>query len=476
MKSNNKYTIIVADDDPAVCMVVQETLNREGYGVITVDGVEALLNTVATERGHLVITDVMMNDGNGLDALSNIQENYPHLPVIVMSAHSTLSMTVRAMQGGAVEYLPKPFDIKNLKEIVAISLRRIRGTKKVEQVSQEKQGLVGSAPVMQDLFRSLARSAQTDLSVLIMGETGTGKELIARSVHEYSHRQNYPFVAVNMAAIPSELIESTLFGHKKGAFSGAVEHKAGHFEQAHRGTLFLDEIGDMPLSAQTRLLRVLQEGEYTPVGGNMVMKADVRIVAATHKNLQRLVQMGEFREDLYYRLNVVPLHVPPLRDRTEDIPALVEKFCEKASERGLNNVPFESNAYGLLQDYKWPGNVRELENVVNRLLIQANGNRVTADMVVIELRNKNTLYASGNRGEIPENLYDAMLSYLDPAFEYGLPAPGLYGRVLTEVERPLIERTLQAVSGNQIKAAYILGLNRNTLRKKIKELRIQVVK
>lgn len=472
------HTIIVADDDPAVCMVVQETLTRQGYTVITADGVESLLDAVATKQADLVITDVVMGDGSGLDALSHIQEHHPKLPVIVMSAHSTLSMTVNAMQGGAFEYITKPFDINDLNETVATALKNKKTAKKPANTPADDGGvggLVGSASAMQDLFRTLARSAQTDLSVLIMGETGTGKELIARSVHEYSHRQNHPFVAVNMAAIPSELIESTLFGHRKGAYTGAVEHKTGHFEQAHGGTLFLDEIGDMPLSAQTRLLRVLQEGEYTPVGGNTIVKTDVRIVAATHKNLEKLVQAGQFRQDLYYRLNVVPLHVPPLRDRTEDIPALVDKFCDRASGRGVSVVPFDSNAYGVLQDYGWPGNVRELENVVNRLLVQSAGNRITAHMVVAELRPQNTMW-SPLSAEEGDNLAEAVHAYLDPAFEYGLPAPGLHARLLAEVERPLIERTLNAVEGNQVQTSEILGMNRNTLRKKIKELRIQTIK
>ena len=479
MVDTQNYTVIIADDDPAICMVVQETLNRAGYQTHVVGGVVDLLSAVRAGVGDVVISDVVMGDGNGIDALCEIKADFPHMPVIIMSAHSTLSMTVKATQVGAFEYMPKPFDINELRDIVDLSVEKIKTHKKTAKANANlpdlgDNDLVGQAPVMQDLFRSLARSAVTDLSILVSGETGTGKELIARSIHHYSARKDSPFVAVNMGAIPSELIESTLFGHEKGAFSGAVGRKSGHFEQANGGTLFLDEVGDMPLSAQTRLLRVLQEGEYTPVGGVKTIQANVRIIAATHKNLEILVKNGEFREDLFYRLNVVPLRVPPLRERPEDIPALIENFLRRAPMHGLPDVVFEKTAIKMMCDYPWPGNVRELENLVNRLLVNVVGKTITAPMVSHELAQAKTLF-KGTTGT-DKTIEGAILQYLSPEFAYGLPETGLYDRVLADIEKPLIERTLSAVSGNQIKASQVLGLNRNTLRKKIKELGIQVVR
>ena len=486
MVDAENYTVIIADDDPAICMVVQETLSRAGYKTHVVGGVVDLLSAVRAGIGDIVISDVMMKDGNGIDALCEIKADFADMPVIIMSAHSTLSMTVKATQVGAFEYIPKPFDISDLRDIVDLSVEKIKSLK-----NHSKRGaslpdlgdndLVGQAPVMQDLFRSLARSAETELSILVSGETGTGKELIARSIHHYSARKDAPFVAVNMGAIPSELIESTLFGHEKGAFSGATHRKSGHFEQANGGTLFLDEVGDMPLSAQTRLLRVLQEGEYTLVGGVKTIKADVRIIAATHKNLEILVKNGEFREDLFYRLNVVPLRVPSLRERPEDIPALIENFVRRAPVHGLPNVPFDKTAVKIMCEYPWYGNVRELENVVNRLLVKVVGKAITAQMVVEELAQAKKLFTDTENSydggaDGGATIEDALLQYLSPEFAYGLPDAGLYDRVLADIEKPLIERTLSAVSGNQIRASQVLGLNRNTLRKKIKELGIQVVR
>jgi two-component system nitrogen regulation response regulator GlnG len=331
---------------------------------------------------------------------------------------------------------------------------------------------------MQEVYRVLARLMGTDLTVMVAGESGTGKELVARALHDYGKRRNGNFVAVNMAAIPRELIESELFGHEKGAFTGAVSRSQGRFEQAQGGTLFLDEIGDMPLEAQTRLLRVLQEGEYTSVGGRTAIRTDLRIVAATHRDLRQLIRQGLFREDLFYRLNVVPIRLPPLRERTEDIPALARHFLAQAAAEGLPQKSLTAAALERLKTHRWPGNVRELENLTRRIAALYAQEVVDVDVIEQELTDTG---APPEVGEIPpsEGMVQAVERHLRDYFAAhrdGLPAAGLYDRVMREVERPLIALTLVATRGNQIRAADLLGVNRNTLRKKIRELDIQVVR
>src|SRR6201994_4346503 len=336
-------SILVADDDTAIRTVLNQALSRAGYEVRLTGNAATLWRWVSQGEGDLVITDVVMPDENAFDLLPRIKKMRPNLPVIVMSAQNTFMTAIRASERGAYEYLPKPFD---LKELIAI---------------------VGRSPAMQEIYRVLARLMQTDLTVMISGESGTGKELVARALHDYGKRRNGPFVAVNMAAIPRDLIESELFGHERGAFTGANTRASGRFEQAEGGTLFLDEIGDMPMEAQTRLLRVLQQGEYTTVGGRTPIKTDVRIVAASNKDLRILIQQGLFREDLFFRLNVVPIRLPPLRERPEDIPDLVRAFFQRNALEGLPVKTFEPAAMDKLRRYPWPGNVRELENLTRRL-------------------------------------------------------------------------------------------------------------
>jgi two-component system nitrogen regulation response regulator GlnG len=343
---------------------------------------------------------------------------------------------------------------------------------------EEQLPLIGRSPAMQEIYRVLARLMGTDLTVTIMGESGTGKELVARALHNYGKRRNGPFVAINMAAIPRELIESELFGHEKGAFTGATSRGIGRFEQAQGGTLFLDEIGDMPIEAQTRLLRVLQEGEFTAVGGRVPIRADVRIVAATHHDLRQLIRQGLFREDLFYRLNVAPIRLPPLRERSADIPGLVRHFAALAVREGLPIKRLDELAMERLSAYRWPGNVRELENLVRRLAALYSQEVIGPGVIEAELGD--TPY-SGDPAETPsrEGLATAVERHIKGYFaahKGGLPAAGLYDRVLREVERPLIVLTLGATRGNQIRAAHLLGLNRNTLRKKIRELDIPVVR
>jgi two-component system nitrogen regulation response regulator GlnG len=474
-------TILVADDDRGIRTVLAQALGRAGYEVRTTGNASTLWRWVSEGEGDLVITDVVMPDESGLDLLPRIKKIRPDMRIIVMSAQNTLLTAVKATQRGAFEYLPKPFDLKELVAVVnrALSTPRCSPTDGgADQDEEEKLPLIGRSPAMQEIYRTLARLMGTDLTVMITGESGTGKELVARALHNYGKRRNGPFVAINMAAIPRELIESELFGHEKGAFTGATQRAAGRFEQAEGGTLFLDEIGDMPPEAQTRLLRVLQEGEYTTVGGRTPIRANVRIVAATHRDLTQLIRQGLFREDLFYRLNVVPIRLPPLRERAEDIPELVRHFLSLAAQEGLPAKTIDAQAMDRLKRHRWPGNVRELENLVRRLAALYSQEVIGIDVIEAELvgglptvDSMGAVEGEGLSATVERHLREYFNSHGD-----GLPPPGVYDRVLREVERPLISLALEATRGNQIKAAQILGLNRNTLRKKIRDLDVPVAR
>ena len=473
-------TILIADDDGAIRTVISEALTRVGYDVRAAGNAATLWRWVEEGDGDLVVTDVIMPDENGLDLLPRIQRIRPDLKIIVMSAESTIMTALRAAEQGAYEYLPKPFDLNELVTVVrrALAEPKSGATAAADGAAVDEQlPLIGRSPAMQDVYRILARLMSTDLTVMIAGESGTGKELVARALHDYGLRRNGPFVAINMAAIPRELVEAELFGHERGAFTGATARGVGRFEQAEGGTLFLDEIGDMPLDAQTRLLRVLQEGEYTTVGGRRALKADVRIVAATHRDLDQLVHQGGFREDLFYRLNVVPIRLPPLRERREDIPELTRHFLARAAAEGLGYKAITKAGMDRLRRHDWPGNVRELENATRRLAALHAEDEI--DETVIERELDQPLAVSGiDRGEA-QTLSASVERHLNLYFTaHGgdLPPAGLYARILREVERPLINRALSATRGNQIKAAELLGVNRNTLRKKIRELDIEVVR
>ncbi|RUV14938.1 nitrogen regulation protein NR(I), partial [Mesorhizobium sp. M1A.F.Ca.IN.022.04.1.1] len=412
-----------------------------------------------------------------------IKKARPELPVIVMSAQNTFMTAIRASETGAYEYLPKPFDLTELLNIVNRALAEPKRPKLDSRADDqpETMPLVGRSAAMQDIYRMLARMMQTDLTVMISGESGTGKELVARALHEYGRRRGGPFVAINMAAIPRDLIESELFGHEKGAFTGAQNRSTGRFEQAEGGTLFLDEIGDMPMEAQTRLLRVLQQGEYTTVGGRTPIKTDVRIVAATNKDLRTLINQGLFREDLFYRLNVVPLRLPALRERSEDVPDLVRHFFKQGASEGLQTKRISAGGIELMKRYPWPGNVRELENLVRRLAALYSQDEISAEIIEAELKTGERSVVPDGGALIPDDLsigqaVEHFLQRYFASFAGDLPPSGLYQRILAEVEYPLVLASMTATRGNQIKAAELLGLNRNTLRKKIRELGVNVYK
>jgi len=471
-------TILVADDDGAIRTVVTQALTRAGFEVRATSNAATLWRWISDGEGDLVITDVIMPDENGLDLIPKIKECRPELRIIVMSAQNTLMTAVKAAERGAFEYLPKPFDINELVDSVRRGLEEVSSTSSgaTETAAEENLPLIGRSQAMQEIYRTLARLMATDLSVMITGESGTGKELVARALHDYGKRKKSPFVAINMAAIPRELIESELFGHDKGAFTGATSRKSGRFEEAADGTLFLDEIGDMPPEAQTRLLRVLQEGEFTRVGGTSPIKAGARIVAATHQDLKMLIRQGRFREDLYFRLNVVPVRLPPLRERIEDIPELCRSFLARASEEGLPWKIIDPEAMERLKAHNWPGNVRELENIVRRLAALYSHETLRPEDIDKELNDGQITQPQSNQGQSLSETMEQKLETFFTAHGNALPPPGLYERVIREVERPLITRTLRSTRGNQIKAAEVLGLNRNTLRKKIRELDIPVIR
>lgn len=531
----HNQTILLADDDESLRLILSEALHDEGWRVTLAADLPELEQAWAHQDFDLLICDVLMPSGNAVDLLAHLIEskarrgNQP--PIIIMSAHNTLTTALRAGELGAFDYIAKPFDLSEFIDLARKALPQPSETEgtppesqPITQHSQTLQGedwsdeglLIGRSAAMQALYRDLSRLVNNELTILIEGESGTGKELVARTIHARSPRRHGPFVPINMAALPSELIESELFGHEKGAFTGAVGKRAGRFTEAKGGTLFLDEIGDMPLAAQTRLLRVLQEGEYRSVGGQVSERSDVRIVSATHKNLAELVRAGQFREDLYYRLNVIPLYVPPLRSRMEDIDVLAQHFLKKnAARTGLSEKEMDSAALKALKAHTWPGNVRELEHFIQRLVALDPADKLTATSVNKALERALSLgpnthpplsasmspntthaltqhthlqqYADDTRarafsGQVIEmemqsaaNLTDAVYTHLKHYFDsHGdeLPPAGLHGRFLAAVEKPLIEHALNATKGNQIKAAALLGINRNTLRKKISELDI----
>ena len=474
-------TVLIADDDSAIRTVLTQALSRAGYSVRSTATATALWRWVSEGQGDAVVTDVVLPDENAFDVIPRIKKLRPNLPIIVMSAKNTIMTAITAAERGAYDYLPKPFDLNQLVQTVGRALEQsARPVAPAANANVENLPIVGRSPAMQEIYRIIARLTQTDLTVMIVGESGTGKELVARALHDYGRRRKGPFVAVNMAAIPRELIESELFGHEKGAFTGATSRVAGRFEQAEGGSLFLDEIGDMPLEAQTRLLRVLQQGEYTAVGGSAPIKTNVRIIAATHRDLRQLIGSGQFREDLFFRLNVVPLRLPPLRERSEDLPDLVRHFLARTVKEGLPRKELTGEAIERLKLYRWPGNVRELENLLRRLVAIDIEDTISAAAVDRELATAmlppsqaDTIDSHGmGLSEFAENY----LARYFAEFGQSLPPEGLYERILAEIEPPLLRAALAATSGNQLRAADLLGINRNTLRVKLRDRNVKIIR
>ncbi|MFD1787292.1 nitrogen regulation protein NR(I) [Sphingomonas floccifaciens] len=466
--------ILVVDDDAAIRTVVGEALRRKGYEVATVASLSDLRTALAKGLPDVLVTDVVLPDGDGLDLVPQILAEHPALPIIVLSARNTLSTAVRATEAGAFDYLPKPFDLDVLAQAVAGGLARARrGSEAATEDVDDSLPLIGRSPAMQGVYRVIARVVSNDLTVLVSGESGTGKELVARAIHDLGPRRGAPFVALNMAAIPRELIEAELFGHERGAFTGAASRVAGKFEQAAGGTLFLDEIGDMPMDAQTRLLRVLQSGEFTTVGGSRTIRADVRIVAATNKDLAAQVAGGGFREDLFYRLNVVPIALPALRERRQDIALLARHFLDRAAEDGLPHKRIDEGAIALLEAHGWPGNVRELENLMRRLAALSRDEWIGAQDIQAMLKVAAVDgMAAGTPGLKAAVL--ARLTEIEGERAGALDDGTLYDRIIAEVERPLIVAMLERHGGNQLRAARAMGINRNTLRKRLDDLAIDM--
>ncbi|WP_456406289.1 nitrogen regulation protein NR(I) [Thiolapillus sp.] len=454
----------IVDDDRSIRWVLEKALGKAGFDVRSFEHPGDMLKAMRAFEPDVVLSDIRMPDMDGLTLLGRVHELQPQLPVIIMTAHSDLDSAVKAYDVGAFEYLPKPFDLGEVIEQVERAIAS-RDTEIVEPGKgvEKNGGIIGEAPSMQEVFRAIGRLARSNISVLINGESGTGKELVARALHQHSPRAGEPFIALNMAAIPRELMESELFGHEKGAFTGAQARRVGRFEQAEGGTLFLDEIGDMPAEAQTRLLRVLADGEFYRVGGANTIKADVRIIAATHQDLEDLVAQGRFREDLFHRLNVIRIHIPPLRERAEDIGLLTNHFLHKAAlELDVDAKVLKNDALERLQSFSWPGNVRQLENTARWLTVMASGQEIHAQDLPPEIVAE---AAEGQSGQAEAGDWQSALQ----SWVMGCYSDGKSG-LLDEVEAVMIKAALQATGERRQEAAQLLGWGRNTLTRKLKDL------
>jgi len=460
--------ILVADDEESLCWVLERGLRQVGYEVVVVKDGEAALRALEAEPFDLVFLDVRMPGLDGLTVLERARAARPDACVVVMTAHGTMDTAIKAMQRGAYDYLTKPFD---LEEVLLLAERALAASRLAQEVGRLRAGLqevkefsalIGRHPRMQEVYKTIGRIAGTDVTVLLRGESGTGKELVARAIHHYSRRAGRPFVAVSCAALPASLLESEMFGHERGAFTDARERRLGRFELAHGGTLYLDEVGDMPVELQSKLLRALQERTIERVGGSEPIRVDVRVLAATNRDLEALMREGRFREDLYYRLNVVTIHLPPLRERRRDIPLLVEHFLTKyAPQYGERAVAPE--ALDRLVGYDWPGNVRELENVIQRAMVMAAGGVILPEHLPIgPVSAAASVAVDATLEEIIERkLMECVRGLRERA------SANLYDLMIALVEKPLLRAVLRETRGNQLRAAQILGINRNTLRKKL---------
>jgi len=464
----SKGYVWVVDDDSSIRWVVEKTLSSADIKCETFADAESVLMALERETPDVLVSDIRMPGIDGIELLNQVQQRSPDLPVIIMTAHSDLDAAVNAYQKGAFEYLPKPFDIDETLTLVERAIAHSHEQKREqanEVVDTDAPEIIGEAPAMQEVFRAIGRLSRSSISVLINGESGTGKELVAHALHRHSPRATKPFIALNMAAIPKDLIESELFGHEKGAFTGANSVRQGRFEQANGGTLFLDEIGAMPLDTQTRLLRVLSDGQFYRVGGHSAVKVDVRIVAATHQDLERLVHEGDFREDLFHRLNVIRIHIPALRERKQDIEKLTQHFLSSAAEElGVEVKALHPETIAKLNQLNWPGNVRQLENICRWLTVMASGSEILPSDLPPELLEEKTVTTSDS-GDSWQNL---LANWAKCALDSG--EKELLSYALPEFERILLEAALNHTNGHKQDAAKVLGWGRNTLTRKLKEL------
>ncbi|GAA6171543.1 nitrogen regulation protein NR(I) [Colwellia sp. KU-HH00111] len=459
----------IVDDDSSIRWVLEKAFVKANITSASFESANNLLVALDHDQPEIIISDIRMPDMDGMTLLSAINKSHPNIPVIIMTAHSDLDSAVNAYKGGAFEYLPKPFDMD---EAVTLAKRALTHAREQNAKNKQKEatplaaGLIGEAPAMQEVFRAIGRLSRSSISVLINGESGTGKELVAHALHSHSPRSEAPFIPLNMAAIPKDLIESELFGHEKGAFTGANSVRQGRFEQAHGGTLFLDEIGDMPLEIQTRLLRVLSDGQFYRVGGHSPVQVDVRIIAATHQNLEDRVNNGEFREDLFHRLNVIRVHLPSLRERKEDIGLLSQHFLKQAAnELSVEPKTVSNKAAAFLQQCQWPGNVRQLENICRFLTVMASGQEILVEDLPSELTEK-TAQISAQASSWQAALSD----WMDQELVKGSSA--ILDTAMPEFEKIMLERALLFTQGHKQDAAKKLGWGRNTLTRKLKELDI----
>ncbi len=460
--------IWIVDDERSIRWVLDKALTQAGLNVTCYENGRNLLSDINANPPHAIVSDIRMPGIDGLDLLTRIKRGYPDIPVIIMTAHSDLESAVSSIQGGAFEYIPKPFEVD---EAVAIVKRAVEHHQQSEPAPTTtavsfNSEIIGKAPAMQEVFRAIGRLSKSNVTVLINGQSGTGKELVAQALHKHSPRSDKTFLALNMAAIPQDLIESELFGHEKGAFTGATQTRKGRFEQANSGTLFLDEIGDMPAETQTRLLRVLSDGEYYRVGGHEAHRADVRIIAATHQNLEDLVSQNRFREDLYHRLNVIRIHIPTLRERQEDIPLLAKYFLAKAAEE-LNeeSKTLTRQAMNFISNLPWPGNVRQLENFCRWITVMATGNDIVVDDLPPELLQEK------EQGHRSENWEKSLRTWASRKLSQQKPGEtGLLKTALPRFERIMIDTALKQTGGRKNDAAILLGWGRNTLTRKINDL------
>ena len=452
----------IIDDDRSIRWVFEKALTREDIAFKVFGSAQEALQAIATSTPQVVVSDIRMPGGSGLELLQSLKEKHPNLPVIIMTAYSDLESAVAAFQGGAFEYLPKPFDVDHAVDLIRRAMEESLRQDEVVEAPEDSPEILGQAPSMQEVFRVIGRLTQSHATVLINGESGTGKELVARALHRHSPRASKPFIAINTAAIPKDLLESELFGHERGAFTGAQAMRRGRFEQAEGGTLFLDEIGDMPSDLQTRLLRVLSDGHFYRVGGHQPIKANVRIIAATHQDLEQRVKQGLFREDLFHRLNVIRLRLPALRERREDIPLLAKYFMQKsAHDLSVESKKLSDSATKYLSSLDFPGNVRQLENLCHWLTVMAPGMNIDVNDLPPELREESRIAATENWVNALEREAEGLLKRGDSA---------ILDELTRQFEKALITRALAHTGGRRIEASVLLGMGRNTLTRKIQEL------